>query len=258
MGQRYFQWIVGERRGEVLVFDSIEEEDGMVFINFKDGSRINELMVGQINVDTLDGKYMAEVESPDNVWTFRDEWVGREEEKWEQNAEGESVCVVPFNPGRKVIHLIPPRKSSSQFGNITKTQSAATTLNNPTPNHNNSPGFKSTINSSDPVYIMMDKSKKVDTEVGMTLTISLPSQSLYDVVSESFEDGDSKALEYIIENIDIKDIKSALKEGIRLMYHSKPCTIENKVSHMNGTDLFQPIDTTIEQEIEKFNADVLK
>jgi hypothetical protein len=197
MEQRYFQWVVGERRGEVLVFDSIEEEDGTIFINFKDGSRINELMVGKINADTLDGKYMAEVESPDNVWSFRDEWVGREEEKWEINNEGESVCVIPFNPGRKIIHLIPPRKSSSSFGNI------ANSNHNDLKKLNNLPEIKKTDNSSDPVYIMMDKSKKIDTEVSMTLTISLPSQSLYDVVSESFEDGDNKALEYIIENIDI-------------------------------------------------------
>jgi len=249
MNNRYFQWIVGERRGEVMVFDSVIEEDGLIFIVFKDGSRINEDLVAEINVEKLDGKLMAEVENPSNVWSFKDEWVGREEELWETNAEGESVCVIPFTPGRKVVHIIPPRKSTSKFGNL------------PTaPHHHNLLSVeilpqKNTINTGDPVYIMMDKSKKVDTEVNMTLTISLPSQSLFDVVSESFEDGSNKALEYIIENIDIKDIKSALRAGIDSMYTNKP--IVKYTSSTDDQTLYEPIDI-IENQIKKFNEEVLK
>ena len=37
MSQRFFQWVAGERRGEVVVFDEIVQEDGLAYITFKDG-----------------------------------------------------------------------------------------------------------------------------------------------------------------------------------------------------------------------------
>ena len=49
MEHRYFQWLVGERRGEVLIFDEIEEDDGEIFIKFKDNSRINQDLVLPLN-----------------------------------------------------------------------------------------------------------------------------------------------------------------------------------------------------------------
>ena len=70
---RFFQWVAGERRGEIVILDKIEEEDGQIYLSFKDGSRINVDFVAEINQRDLTGKLMAEVESPNNVWQFVDE-----------------------------------------------------------------------------------------------------------------------------------------------------------------------------------------
>jgi hypothetical protein len=215
--KRYFQWLCGEKQGEILVFDHIEEDNGLIFICFKDKSRINESFVVPLNQTDATNKMMAEVDSPNNIWKFKEEWVGRQEERWALNEAQERVCVDPFVPGRKVINLIPPRRSAprtSSFGNVVNQQvqpvvQVATSLIDP-----------QSIDKNDPVYILMSKSKKIDTDIQMTLTIALPSKSLYNLAKESFEDGGSKVIEYIIENITIKEIKEALKVAIADMYEN--------------------------------------
>ena len=47
--RRWFQWVVGDRKGEVMAFDKIESEEGNLYIRFKDNSRINEIFVAQLN-----------------------------------------------------------------------------------------------------------------------------------------------------------------------------------------------------------------
>ena len=217
INNRYFQWILGERKGEVMIFDKIEADEGDVYITFKDGSRINENFVAPLNQNDLTGKLMAEIDSPKNTWTFRDEWVGREEEKWQWRDETnpvEKVCVQPFVPGRKVVKLIPPKpshKSSSSFGTIITTPPVVASTPYLEPKK---------VESTDPVYILMSKSKKIDSDITMTMSISLPPKNLYDIAKESFDEGDEKFVEYIIENITVNEIKEALKIAITDMYEN--------------------------------------
>jgi hypothetical protein len=225
---RYFQWIVGDRKGEVMVFDKIESEGSDVFIVFKDESRINENFVALLNQKDLTGKLMAEIDSPTNVWTFKDEWVGRQEEKWQWRDETnpiEKVCVQPFVEGRKVIKLIPPKPTPpnhSVFGRINNMSQTEV------------PSFiragveyadvKPKIDTNDPIYILISTSKKIDSEISMNISISLPPKSLYDIAKESFDEGGTKFVEYIIENITVNEIKDALKISITQMYEKSDDT----------------------------------
>ena len=89
---RYFQWIASDKKGQIVFLDKIVAEDGIAFLCFKDGSRMNEAFVAALNQKDLTGTYyMAEIEHPTNCWQFQEEWIGREEEKWELNADGERV-----------------------------------------------------------------------------------------------------------------------------------------------------------------------
>lgn len=200
--KRWFQWIAGENKGQVQKFNNIVQEDNEIYIVFKDGSRINEQLVAEINAKDLTGKFMAEVENLDNIWNFKEEWVGREEEKWEQNANGEEVCVIPFSPGRKIIKIIPPRpsyKRSASFG-------TPENLSAPPP-----PIDK--IDRTNPVFILISKSKKNDHDINIDITISLPPQNLFKLIKESFDSGDEKFIEYIVEEIDIQILKDSLVSG---------------------------------------------
>ena len=222
---RFFQWVVGETKGEVKVFDRVETEeaDGVNYIVFKDNSRINEDFVAALNQRDLTNKMMAEIDHPNNCWKFKEEWIGREEEKWEMNADGEKVCVVPFTPGKKVIHLVPPKRTAaktSKFGEI----SNATPIQTPaTAAVNTNIVFEVSsatipIDKTDPVYILMTKAKKNDADINMGMTISLPPKNLYDIAKESFEGGDEKFIQYIVDEITVEEIKNALKVSIKQMY----------------------------------------
>ena len=276
MSQRYFQWVLGERRGEVVFFEKIIQEGDSSFIEFKDGSRINTELIAEINEDNISGKMVAEVENPHNVWGFEEEKSKdkgpRIEQDWESQIKYEVPSVddlvhadltsgggnVKPHQKRKKVKLIPPRKTKNKFGKIATTDDLSSLYNesiNSTPIVEQTTLaslsdtiIENTIVSNDPVYIMMDKAKKVDTEVNMTLTIQLPSKNLFDVAAESFEEGSKKSLEYIIQNIDISDIKEALKEGISEMYG-----VNNNIVH-SGYNMF------IEKEIkdnEKYRKDII-
>ena len=68
---RYFQYLAGERKGEILFFDKIEEEDGLVFISFKDGSRCNKEFILPLNERNWTNQLMAEVSDTKNIWRFK-------------------------------------------------------------------------------------------------------------------------------------------------------------------------------------------
>jgi hypothetical protein len=247
MAQRYFQWIAGERKGEVVFFDKIVEESNMSFVAFKDDTRVNSELIAEINETSLSGKMIAEVESPSNIWTFKERII-ENKPRYEIDHESGLKYQVPsveeimtdgtaIPSQKRVIDIIPPRKTMNKFGRIAHTQDLAGEYNESIATHPEVPNkTPETIPVqpkqqlvSDPVFIMLDKSKKVDTEVNMTLTISLPSTQLFDVARDSFDDGANKALEYIIENIDISDIKTALKAGIEEMYGPNLDPNDNKV-----------------------------
>lgn len=223
---RYFQFLAGSRNGEVVIFDKIEEEDGMVFICFRDGSRCNEELILPLNSTVYTSELMAEVDNPSNLWTIKEEWVGRQEEKWawqdETNHGEEKVCIQPFVEGKRKIIPIPPRPSKSKFGQINTFNTTA-----PQPNALSSSEIKTQqqastapqpSNLNDPIWLMCEKAKKFEQEITMNLTVTLPKQSLYDVAKESFEEGGPKVIEYIIHNLDDKLIKESLKRALLEAY----------------------------------------
>ncbi|HRT03601.1 MAG TPA: hypothetical protein P5513_06640 [Candidatus Diapherotrites archaeon] len=216
---RFFQFLASERRGEILVFDRIEEEDGVIYVCFKDGSRCNEELILPLNERKWSNQLMAEIESPNNCWTFKEEWVGRQEERRERDADGNMQIVQPFIPGRKKVTPIPPKLTTSSFGqikNYSNGDSDNITPDKKTQQQANGKEFEGVIN--DPVWIMMEKAKKFDTSISMNLVISLPSKSLYDVAEESFENGGDKVIEYIIRNLDDNKLKDSLRKALKEAY----------------------------------------
>lgn len=228
MANRYFQWVAGQRRGDVLVLDKIEEEDGIVYLAFKDNSRINSELVAEINVRDLTGKMMAEVESPSNIWKFQEEKSEDDKPRIEKDWESQIEYEIPsadeianadltgtggeVKPRQKLkkIQLIPPRPTRNAFGKITSAD-----LDQPVQNVSQ----KKQQNTSDPVWLMMEKAKKFDTPVSLELVISLPAKSLYDVANESFEDGGKKVIDYIIDNLDDTKIKESLRQALLSTYN---------------------------------------
>lgn len=225
---RWFQWIAGDKKGQIMVFDKIDAEEDNVYISFKDGSRINENLVAPLNQRDLTGKMMAEIDHPDNCWKFKEEWVGRMEEVWVEQDEtnpGNKVCVQPFVPGKKVTKLDPPRptpKTHSVFGIINnKPEPTPQPIPQPVQEIVKEVIPESSLSKSDPVYILMSKAKKIDTDITMGMVISLPPKNLYEIAKESFDEGDDKFITYIVDELTVNEIKDALKVAIKEMYEEK-------------------------------------
>jgi len=260
MKNRYFQWVAGDRRGEVLVLQEIVEEDGDTYLSFRDNSRINTEFVAEINQTDLTKKMMAEVESPNNIWKFQEKDLPesskpRVEQDWESQVNYEVPSVeeiiaaetgTPLKPKKKIIDLIPPRPTTTKFGKLASTSDMAEEYNKSV--IEKQAISQQTATQNDPVWVMMDKAKKFDTEVPMTLTISLPSKSLYAVAKESFEEGGPKVIEYIISNLDDKKLKDALKNALYSAYEGNQQSLPVEKTQI-GVELFEP--DTIEEPIIK-------
>lgn len=244
---RWFQWVVGEKKGQIVIFDHIESEDGIIYIVFKDKTRINEQFVAQLNVRDLTGKFMAEIDHPNNCWQFKERQDPNEKPRWEKDANtgqdyevppveevrtaeltGEGGTTRPQTKKAKIIDLIPPRPtaaSHSAFGRIRESFIAPTP---PSPVLSNIPKEeihtqkeeeKIKIVEADPTWILYSKSAKSNTTISVTLDVSIPSQNLYNIAKESFA-GENKFIDYIFSEINSNSIADAIKKSLIDMYEN--------------------------------------
>ena len=87
------------------------------------------------------------------------------------------------------------------------------------PSANNTPRFEQ-ADSKDPVRILAKTCKKHPTEIDLTITINLPSKSIYNIAASEFDNGGEKFVNYLIEDIDINEIISSLRESLSESYAS--------------------------------------
>lgn len=245
---RYFQWIAGDRKGEILVLDNIIEDSGAIYLSFKDGSRMNEEFVAQLNQRDLTRKLMAEIDSPQNCWRFVEKTSPDDKPRMEKDANSGEYYEIPpveeivnadlsgssgqTRPGqktKKTIELVPPIPTApthSAFGKIQNAKQGMPPAPIPRSVIEEKQVEQTPItqtrskNESDPVYILMSKAKKMDTEIRMDMSVSLPLPSLYQIAKDSFENGDDKFIDYIVDEITVDEIKKALKSAIYSMYEN--------------------------------------
>lgn len=71
-----------------------------------------------------------------------------------------------------------------------------------------------------PIYNLLRKQKKNMVEVSIKIELNLPSKELYGVLSSSFEDAENEIIKFVIDGVDIEDIKKSLSESIKRNYYS--------------------------------------
>jgi hypothetical protein len=79
---------------------------------------------------------------------------------------------------------------------------------------------KKKASETSPVFIMLDKAKKIETSINFNLHILLPSKKLYDVTKESFDDGVEKFAEYIINNLNVDELKTTVADAVISTYEN--------------------------------------
>ena len=70
-----------------------------------------------------------------------------------------------------------------------------------------------------PIYKLLKKQKKNPVEVAIKLKLNLPSKDLFGVLSSSFEDAEKEIINFVLDGVDIEDIKLALAESIKKNYY---------------------------------------
>ncbi len=270
--KRYFEWIDGEDKGTVLTLDYIETEpgyDGKVEETyvFTNGDSCNKEFISpmvefagelcSVNSDGSRGvpKFMVEVSSPANVWTF-------------SNASGKVVDVgiisgsdtgkrnVPSledilsDGGKKVKNftLVPPPHKTSlrslpsaddykrfveppvvetkeEVKEVEPQKPIVEEVSEPVYEEETKPEptilYKKpqySMPSDDPVSILVATSKKEEKEVDMRITLSLPTKELFAIASTNFENGETKFIDNIVKDLDISEIISAIRETLLESY----------------------------------------
>ena len=71
-----------------------------------------------------------------------------------------------------------------------------------------------------PIYKLLKKQKKNTVEVSIKLKLNLPSKELYNILCLSFEDAEKEIVDFVLDDVDIDDIKRSLGESIRKSYYT--------------------------------------
>jgi len=71
-----------------------------------------------------------------------------------------------------------------------------------------------------PIYKLLKKQKNNQVEVSIKIKLNLPPKELYSVLLNSFEDAEKEIIDFVLDGVDIDDIKKALAESIQKSYYS--------------------------------------
>lgn len=89
-----------------------------------------------------------------------------------------------------------------------------------------------------PIYNLLSRQKKNDVEIGINIKVPLPSKDLFNVLISSFDDAESEIIQFIIDSIDLEDIRATLSRSIRENYYGiqdkKPKSPNNKTKEENA------------------------
>jgi hypothetical protein len=79
----------------------------------------------------------------------------------------------------------------------------------------------SDIMSQDPVVSILDKTKKRNEKITLTLNVRIPSPDLYNVIKENFDNVDETLLNSVMDQIQHDQLKDAMKRELQNIYSTK-------------------------------------
>jgi hypothetical protein len=94
-------------------------------------------------------------------------------------------------------------------------------------------------NTDSPIYKLLKKQKKNMVDVSIKIKLNLPPKDLYTVLSGSFEDAEKEIIDFVLDAVDIEDIKASLAQSIKKTYYTetaKPQDQANKKTTRSQKD----------------------
>lgn len=256
--RRYFQWLDGENAGQVETLEDITCTDGEYFFNFKSGEACNQRFISQMtrNAADLKGKVMVEIANPSDTWKFETIKMGKY--TYMDPAAGEQTVDVPpleditgasgngnslnidrskigekrYTPPRYRGNMLPLPSYDEYNGDYVEditptkipTRRPEPAYIEPTvvaPTVVNKPVSISGVAESDPVKILAKTCKKHPTEVSLSLTINLPSKSIYNIAKAEFDNGGEKFVDCLVEQMDVNEIVKSISDALRMSYEEE-------------------------------------
>lgn len=90
--------------------------------------------------------------------------------------------------------------------------------------------------SVNPITSLLEKQKPNWVEVGIKLKLNLPTKSLYNILTSSFEDADKEIIEFVVNDLDIEIIKDSLRQNIREIYKANHANIRKSGNDLSSED----------------------
>jgi hypothetical protein len=72
-----------------------------------------------------------------------------------------------------------------------------------------------------PIHKLLKKQKPNWVDINISIKLNLPTKDLYTVLINSFEGAEDEIAEYVVEGVEIEDIKKALSESIKNAFYGK-------------------------------------
>jgi len=87
----------------------------------------------------------------------------------------------------------------------------------PLPRESNPPLQKvnAVVVEANPVFSILEKSIKTETNQTLKITLNLPPRDLIKVVASSFDDGQTTVLDYLVSQIPVEDLQKQIKEQLK-------------------------------------------
>lgn len=247
---RYFQWIAGENCGTVTTLNNISEYDGEYFYNFNDGESCNQRFVAKMTSSPNDikSKFVVEINSPNDPWKIekiksKKYTDSQTQERVEVPAldditgasgNGQSLSIDKSHVG-EIKYIAPTYRGpfydlpslddymldvTLKNNNVAvkEQDKSAVFISSKKTKDNNALILKdNNIVDSDkmnPIKIIIDKCKRRAIDVNMNISINVPSVNVFKIADEDFEDGANLFVQYVIDTINVNDIKDALKTAL--------------------------------------------
>jgi hypothetical protein len=175
-----YQWIKGERLGEIEVLDKTDEE----WVYFASGRRINPTLMNEYMLPI--NEYDKPMSIPGQVSTASYSFQSEDDDKTIRDAEGNV-----YTPPSPIL------ENQRQVNRHV---------------HQQEQPKKKEIN---PIQLLLNQAAKDEIEVSVDIKIKLPKKAVYALISESFDtDIDKQIKEMVSEDINFEKMKQVILESV--------------------------------------------
>ena len=187
-----YQWLKTDLAGKYSMFACEEIEDDILYIVFKDGSRVNKELVND---------YVIEVTDEDDGYIIKEEVIT--DITITKGKDGTEYEIPGPNHGKvKKTKIKKPRLKNVPKSVLNEARTVKKDI------------IPVVVQETDPLRLLLEKTKLQKNSYEITLSIDILPKELFDILGSSFDNGNETMINYMMDLIDIESFKEQLKEKL--------------------------------------------